>query len=287
VTRSLIILGCGYTGQALGLLARASGWQVTGTGRTPGRCAALAQAGLSAIAFDGTTASPVLEEACTVADAIVCSIPADSQGDPAFAALEPVLRARSGGWTGYLSTTAVYGDRQAGWVFEDDRPTATSARALARLRAEAQWLSLSPPAHIFRLPGIYGPGRSALDKVRSGEARSIIKAGQIFSRCHRDDIAAGIMAALNRPHPGTVFNLCDDVPCPAPDTNAAAAGLLGLPAPPEVAFETADLSPMARQFYGDSKRVSNARAKAMLGWRPAYPSYREGLAAILAGGLDS
>jgi nucleoside-diphosphate-sugar epimerase len=162
-------------------------------------------------------------------------------------------------------------------------PAATSPRAAARLLAEQQWLSLSPPAHIFRLPGIYGPGRSALDKVASGEARSILKAGQIFSRCHRDDIASGIMAALDRPHPGTVFNLCDDFPCPAPLVNDAAAELLGLPPPPGIKFEDADLSPMARQFYADSKRVSNARAKAMLGWRPAFATYKEGLGAIHRG----
>ncbi|MCU0882625.1 MAG: SDR family NAD(P)-dependent oxidoreductase, partial [Hyphomonadaceae bacterium] len=242
--RSLMILGCGYTGRAVAALARGGGWSVIATARSPAGVAALQSAGLQGMQLPETPGHgeiSLIADQCAQADAILCSIPADSNGDPAFRALEPALRARTSGWTGYLSTTAVYGDRGGGWVFEQDEPSPTSPRAAARLLAERQWLSLTPPAHVFRLPGIYGPGRSALDKVAAGDARSILKPGQVFSRCHRDDIARGILAALDRPHPGTVFNLCDDFPCPAPPVNEAAAAILGLPAPPEVRFEDAEL----------------------------------------------
>lgn len=137
---------------------------------------------------------------------------------------------------------------------------------------------------VFRLPGIYGPGRSALDRVRAGDARRIVSPGQVFSRIHVDDLAAGLAASIARPRAGGVYNLCDDEPCPNSDVIAFAAGLLGLPAPPEIPLAEAALTPAAQRFYAESKRVSNARAKAELGWRPAYPSYREGLSTIWAAG---
>jgi nucleoside-diphosphate-sugar epimerase len=283
MAQSLLILGCGYTGIAIALRALQAGWQVTGTSRSQAGCAALEALGIKgAMLVEGAADHDVMA-AIEQADAVLCSIPADQDGCPAFRQCQSALATSNAQWTGYLSTTAVYGDRAGGWVFETDGPTATSPRAKARLLAEQQWQSLPSPGHVFRLPGIYGPGRSALDKVASGEARSIIKHNQIFSRCHRDDIASAVTAALDRPHPGTVFNICDDHPCAAPEVNDYAATLLGVAPPPRIVFETATLSPMARQFYADSKRVSNARAKAMLGWRPQHPTYKEGLRAILYG----
>jgi nucleoside-diphosphate-sugar epimerase len=280
MSKSILILGCGYTGLAIAKLAAEAGWQVSGTARTEAGRLLLEEAGIRGFVFNGTTAGTELQDHAALADAILSSVPAGVDGDPAFHALQPALADCRAAWIGYLSTTAVYGDRGGRWVFESDTVAPVSPRALARVLAEQQWLSLTPSAHIFRLPGIYGPGRSPLDKIASGEARSIVKAGQVFSRCHRDDIAACVIAALHRPHPGWVFNVCDDLPCPAPQVNAFAAGLLGLPEPATVAFETADLTPMARQFYADNKRVSNARAKAALGWTLRYPTFREGLAAI-------
>lgn len=280
MSKSILILGCGYTGLAIAKLAAEAGWQVSGTARTAAGCALLEDGGVQGFVFDGTAAGPELQGHAATVDAILSSVPAGVDGDPTFHALHPALAKSRAGWIGYLSTTAVYGDRGGRWVFEGDAVAPVSPRAVARVIAEQQWLSLTPSAHIFRLPGIYGPGRSPFDKIANGEARSIVKPGQVFSRCHRDDIAACVIAALNRPHPGWVFNVCDDFPCPAPQVNAFAAGLLGLPEPTTVAFETADLTPMARQFYADNKRVSNARAKAALGWTLRYPTYREGLEAI-------
>ncbi|OZB17865.1 MAG: NAD(P)-dependent oxidoreductase, partial [Hyphomonas sp. 34-62-18] len=154
-------------------------------------------------------------------------------------------------------------------------------------KAEGQWQALTgDKARLVRLPGIYGPGRSAFDRLREGTAQRIVKEGQVFSRVHVDDIASGLEALMHRPDVTGVFHLCDELPAPPQDVIAYAAELLGIAPPPEIAFEDADLSPMAASFYSECKRVSNARAKAALGWRPAYPTYREGLTAILASETD-
>lgn len=187
-----------------------------------------------------------------------------------------------GPWMGYLSTTGVYGDRQGGWVFEDSATHPQSTEAQRRAVAEAAWLGVG--AAVFRLPGIYGPGRSVFDRLRSGTARRLVRPGQVFSRIHVDDLAAGIAASLARPRPGSVYNLCDDEPAPAADVTAYGARLLGLEPPPEEPFDAAAVSQPALRFWSESKRVSNALAKAELGWRPACPTYREGLAAVLAAG---
>ena len=221
------------------------------------------------------------------ASAVLITAPPDSDGCPGLQALVPALaRARAfPDWTGYLSTTGVYGDRRGGWVTEQSRLAAQSLGGARRVGAERDWLEVGRgmglTVTLFRLPGIYGPGRSALDRLRAGRDRRIAAPGQVFSRIHVDDLAAGVAASIDRPRPGGVYNLCDDEPAPNGDVVAYAAGLLGLPAPPEIPLAEAGLSAMAQRFYAESKRVSNARAKAELGWRPAYPSYREGLAAIL------
>ena len=251
----LFVYGLGYTGAALARRLAPRGWTVTGVGRGEDDRAAVEAA---------------------QADAVLVSAPPGEDGCPGLTALAGVAPS----WLGYLSTTGVYGDRGGGWVFESSALTPASAEGARRVEAEAEWRARG--AMVFRLPGIYGPGRSAFDRLREGTARRLVKHGQVFSRIHVDDLAAALEAALQRPHPGWAFNLCDDEPASAADVTAYAAQLIGAPAPPEEAFDAAALSPAARRFWAESKRVSNARAKAALGWRPAYPSYREGLRAVLA-----
>jgi nucleoside-diphosphate-sugar epimerase len=201
-----------------------------------------------------------------------------------LAALGGALRARGPDWVGYLSTTGVYGDRAGGWVDEDSELRPVNARSRWRVEAERAWAESGLPVEIFRLAGIYGPGRSAFDRLREGRAQRIVKEGQLFSRIHVDDIAAALAASIATPRPGAVWNLADDEPAPPEDVIEHAARLLGLPVPPAIPFETAELTPMARSFYAESKRVSNRRLRETLGVALAHPTYREGLAAILAAG---
>lgn len=215
----------------------------------------------------------------TPVDAAVIAAPPDEEGCPG---LRAGIRAD---WIGYLSTTGVYGDRGGGWVFEETPIAPASTEAHRRAAAEAGWRAQG--ASLFRLPGIYGPGRSAFDRLRQGSARRLQKPGQVFSRIHVDDLAAGLAAAMARRQQGGVYNLCDDEPAAPDAVTGHAARLLGVEPPPLEPFDETTLSPMARRFWSESKRVSNARAKAALGWRPLYPSYREGLAAVLASETSS
>jgi nucleoside-diphosphate-sugar epimerase len=272
MARRLVCLGYGYVASALAQLLRGEGWSVTGTQRQ-------APADAAMIAFDGKIGPPSLFAAITEADAILASSPPDDDGDPAWRLLQAACGA-SGAWLGYLSTTGVYGDRAGGWVFEDDRRAPSSAVSARRVIAEDQWRSIG--AQVFRLPGIYGPGRSAFDRLRRGEARRVIKPGLVHSRAHVDDIAAVLAASLARPSAGRIYNVADDTPAPPQDVVAYAAQLLNMAPPPERPYAPEAVTPAAQRFYLESRRVSNARAKAELGWRPQYPSYREGLAAVLA-----
>jgi nucleoside-diphosphate-sugar epimerase len=183
---------------------------------------------------------------------------------------------------GYLSTTAVYGHHNGDWVDEGTALTPSTSRGAARVQAEGEWAALGVPLHIFRLAGIYGPGRGPFEKVRDGTARRIFKPGQVFSRIHVEDIAAVLEASLARLNPGAVYNVCDDDPASPEDVLSLAATLLGLPEPPMVAYEDAEMTPMARSFYAENKRVRNDRIKAELGVRLQFPTYREGLAGLLA-----
>jgi nucleoside-diphosphate-sugar epimerase len=188
-------------------------------------------------------------------------------------------------WVGYLSTTGVYGDHQGDWVDEDSALTPSTKRGQARVAAEAAWQEIPDlPLHIFRLAGIYGPGRGPFAKVRNGTARRIIKDGQVFSRIHVEDIALALELSLATPQAGAIYNLCDDDPAPPQDVIGHAAELLGVPLPPAIAIDEAEMSPMARSFYAESKRVRNDKIKRELGWQPSYPDYRSGLAAMLAQG---
>lgn len=282
----LLIFGGGYLGAELARQAVAAGRQVTLTSRDPGRREALAQQGFTAI--DPADAR-VLSEAATSAAAIAVTAPPDADGCPGARTLIPALAAADAypDWIGYVSTTGVYGDRGGGWVFEDGALNAATLQAARRLRAEQDWLDagrgMGLTVQIFRLPAIYGPGRSPFARLRDGTARLVRKPGQVFNRVHVADAAAGLLASMARPRPGGIYNLTDDAPAPADVVMAWAAERLGLPTPPEVDWTDPSVSEGMRRFYLDSKRVSNARAKAELGWRPRYPSWREGLEAVLAG----
>ena len=275
----LLSLGHGYAAAALAA-SLPEGWRVIGTTRSAERAEALRRSGVEAVLWDDAVE---VERAIKAADAVLASQPPGPDGDPALTRCRGALVSASAEWVGYLSTTGVYGDHEGGWVDEDTELDPVSARGAARVAAEEAWRATGLPLHVFRLPGIYGPGRSALDRLREGTARRIIKAGQVFSRIHVDDIGRSLAASIAKPAPGRAWNLADDEPAPPQDVIAFGAELLGMPVPPDEPFETADLSPMARSFYGESKRVSNRRMRMEL-VDPLHADYRAGLRAILAGG---
>lgn len=285
----LFCFGMGFSARALARRLAARGWRVTGTSRTEAGAAELAAMGYEALRFDGSAKLP--EGALDGATHLLSSVPPSASGDPVLAACGPELARRAGqfAWAGYLSTTGVYGDRGGDWVDEDSALTPSTDRGERRLKAETAWLGLwresGLPVHLFRLAGIYGPGRNQLESVLDGTARRIVKPGQVFSRIHVEDIAGMLEASIARPRPGRAYNGADDEPAPPQDVVAFAAELLGRPLPPEIPFEAADLTPMARSFYAESKRVSNRRAKEELGYRLLYPTYREGLRSLLAARL--
>jgi nucleoside-diphosphate-sugar epimerase len=286
MTRShLFCFGLGYTALAFAHRLAAPESLVTGTCRTPEKAAALREAGLSAVLFDRDRA--VDATALHGVTHLLVSVPPDAKGDPVLALHASDIAAMPGlVWLGYLSTTGVYGDRGGGWVDETARLEPTGERGRRRVAAEEGWVKLwrdrGVPVHIFRLAGIYGPGRSALDALRAGTARRIDKPGQVFSRIHVEDLASVLLASMKRPRPGAVYNVCDDDPAPPEAVVACAAKLLGMPPPPLVPLEAAGLSPMARSFFDDNKRVANRLIKTELGIRLRYPDFRTGLAAILA-----
>lgn len=279
MTHTLLSLGHGYSARALARRL-GPGWHVIGTTRNAEKAKALEAEGVEPLVWPGTDLGPALDRATH----LLSSVAPDAEGDPALREAQEQIAAARPDWVGYLSTTGVYGDHGGDWVDEDTPLTPSTARGRARVAAEAAWQALGLPLHIFRLAGIYGPGRGPFAKVRAGTARRIVKEGQVFSRIHVDDIAQVLAASIARPDPGAIYNVCDDDPAPPQDVIAEAARLLGLPVPPEVAFEDADLSPMARSFYAESKRVRNDRIKRELGVQLRYPTYREGLTALLAEG---
>lgn len=281
MTGSLLSIGHGYSAAALARVLLPQGWRVIGTTRQPDRMAAIAAAGVDPLLWPGTDLAPAIGAATHLLASVA---PGPDGADPVLAALGPALAAHPWHWAGYLSTTGVYGDTGGAWVDETAPLAATQVRGIARVRAEAAWQATGLPLHIFRLAGIYGPGRGPFEKVRDGTARRIVKAGQYFSRIHVDDIAQVLAASIARPAPGTAYNVCDDAPVSPEEVLAHAAILLGLPPPPEVPYETAEMTPMARSFYAESRRVRNDRIKQDLGVRLLYPDYRAGLAALLAAG---
>lgn len=271
--KTLFVFGYGYSARALA--AELPGdFTVIGTSR---------EAGPDVIQWPGGDISQALSQATH----LLISAGPDGDGDPVLrrardeiVALAPQLE-----WVGYLSTTGVYGDHQGGWVDEDTPLAPSTRRGKLRVQAEADWQALAAeaglPLHIFRLAGIYGPGRGPFSKVRKGTARRIIKKDQVFSRIHVADIAQVLAASIAQPNPGRIYNLCDDNAAPPEDVLAYAAELLGLPIPPAEDFETAEMTPMARSFYAESKRVRNDRIKDELGVKLRFPDYKSGLAALM------
>jgi len=286
---NLLIFGYGYTSRTFVRLHGSGFARITATVRSPDKAAALAADGVTGIVFDGSGATPATLAALADADALLVSVPPEAAGDPVLrhhaAAIAAAPRLR---WIGYLSTVGVYGDHGGGWVDETTPPSPAGERSVRRREAEDAWLALGAASgkavQVFRLAGIYGPGQNALVNLREGTARRIVKPGQVFNRIHVEDIAGVLMASLARPHAGRIYNVTDNEPAPPQDVVAYAAGLVGAPVPPDLPFETAALSPMARSFYGENKRVSNARLRDELGYVLRYPSYREALDALHADG---
>ena len=285
----LFCFGYGYTAQTLARVLRAEGWAISGSGRTEETLAAMVADGVGACRFDRQ--QPLAEAGAVLAEAthLLSSVPPDAAGDPvldchaeAIAAMPPLR------WIGYLSTTGVYGDTGGALVDETAPLRPTVERSVRRVAAERAWLALFErrrlPVQVFRLAGIYGPGRNPLDQVRRGEARRIDRPGHLFSRIHVEDIAAVLHASINQPNPGRIYNVCDDEAAAPADVTAFACRLLGVPPPPLIPFEAAErsMSAMARSFWRDNRRVDNTRMKRELGVRLRYPTYREGLIALAA-----
>ena len=284
--QDLFIFGFGFTARALAGLLNGANWQIAGTARTDdGRCA-IEAAGHQGFVFDtGTTPPEVLTSGLAKATHILISVPPGPNGDPVIGVVAdcisnmPALK-----WIGYLSTIGVYGNHNGGWVDETTPATPQSERSVRRLEAEQAWQRLADTHNktlqIFRLAGIYGPGRSALERIQTGKARAIIKPDQVFNRIHVTDAAAALSRALSGHGQHDIYNLCDDLPSPPQDPLIYAANLLGRAPPPSVAFQEAELSSMAQSFYSENKRVRNNRIKEDLGVSLRFPTYREGLAAI-------
>jgi nucleoside-diphosphate-sugar epimerase len=287
----LFCFGYGYCAEVLATRLGAQSMQIAGTRRT---VPATMSSAVKLAAFDGQARASAVAELLAGATHVLLSIPPDANGDPALRWHGRDLAALSSlAWIGYLSTVGVYGDAGGGKIDETAPLNPQSQRGARRMLAEQQWRAFGRESgkrvEVFRLPGIYGPGRSALDSVRDGTARRIVKPGQVFNRIHVADIAAALQRAMALASAGQVpafdtFNVVDDEPAPPQDVVAYAAKLLGVPPPPEIPFADAQLSPMAQSFYGESKRVDNERLKSALGVTLTYPTYREGLTAILRDG---
>lgn len=287
----LVVLGLGYSAHEV-VATRPQGTRVTGTVRSPERAAAMTTPEVTVLPFDGRSLDPRLEAALRSADVLLVSVPpgldgggTSGTGDPMLAAAGPLLATLPLKAIAYLSTVGVYGDHGGGWVDETTEPKPASPRSIARLAAERAWQGLGHaagvPVAILRLAGIYGPGQNAIENLLAGTARRIIKPGQVFNRIHVADIAQAVWAAFDRRFDGVV-NVTDDEPGPPQDVVAFAADLLGMPVPPDLPFETASLSPMARSFYAENKRVSNARLRHELSVNLKHPHYRSALLALAA-----
>jgi nucleoside-diphosphate-sugar epimerase len=286
----LFIFGLGYSAGFIARDVLAAGGTVAATMRSADKAEAVRARGITPYLFDGRRRDGAVAEAMAGSDAVLVSVPPDADGsDPVLrvyaddlAAAQPVR------WIGYLSTIGVYGDRKGDWVDEATEPSPSDDRSRRRLAVEQAWRSFGRqrrgPVQIFRLAGIYGPGRNQLAQLAAGTARRIVKPGQVFNRIHVDDIAQVVMASLQKPRADAVYNLADDEPAPPQDVVAFAAALCGVVPPPEIPFETAELTPMSRSFFSETKRVRNGLLASELGIKLRYPTFREGLAALHAAG---
>lgn len=283
----LVCVGLGKCAAFLGKRLATLGWHVSGSARNGDKCAELLDQGFEVVVFDGTARAPALRELLGTATHLLLSAPPDAQGDPVLRHHgEDIAAAANLRWIGYLSTVGVYGDYDGDWVDEDAPLKPATERGKRRVDAERAWRDLaerlSVPLAIFRLAGIYGPSGNQLLSMRAGTAKRIVKPGQVFNRIHIADIATVLERSIAHPPAGVrAYNVCDDEPTPPQDVVAYAADLLGMVPPLETSFDEADLSAMARSFYADNKRCRNERIKQELGVELAFPTYREGLAALL------
>ncbi len=285
-SKRLFIFGLGYAARVLAELLAGQGWALAGTSRSPASGPAIE--GCPVFGFGpGQPLNGAGIEALSAATHVLCSVPPDEAGDPVLGHHRAAL-AKHGAlqWAGYLSSTVVYGDTGGGWVDEASPVRPSGRRGVRRAAAEAAWLELADegvPIHVFRLAGIYGPGRNALAQLIAGTAKRIDKPGHLFSRIHVEDIARTLLASMARPDPGAIYNLCDDRPAAGEEVVRFAAGLLEIEPPPLVPMAEAALTPMAASFHADNRRVANARIKRDLGVTLAYPDYEAGLRALLDG----
>lgn len=283
----MLFLGFGFCAHALAPQLRARGWQLSATCRDDEKAASLKAQGITPLLLDG---APLTAAQLNGISHILLSAAPNEDGDPAVPLLTEALAAlkEKPQWMGYLSTTGVYGDHGGAWVDEDTPPGPLSVRGQRRRDAEAAWDALAQahdlPLHYFRLAGIYGPGRNQLRALKNGTARRIDKPGQVFSRIHVDDIAQVLLASIDKPNPGRAYTVCDDEAAPPQDVVAFAAGLMHTTPPPLLAFDDVELSPMAKSFYGENKRLRNQRMVDELGVALIYPTYREGLRALYEDG---
>lgn len=286
MTKTLLSFGHGYTARALSKILLPQDWRIIGTTRDEDKATRLMNEGVEPRIWPGADMIPALNAATHI---LISTGPNDA-GDPVLAELASEIASRAGQfeWVGYLSTTGVYGDHNGAWVDEDTPLTPSTERGIARATAETAWQSIPDlPLHMFRLAGIYGPGRGPFSKVRNGTARRIIKKNQVFSRIHVADIARVLAASIKKPNVRSVYNVCDNNPAPPQDVITYAAELLDMPTPPAFDYETAEMSPMARSFYVESKKVRNDKIKTELGVDLLYPDYKTGLRALLAQELSS
>lgn len=285
----LFVFGLGYTALALIRGRRASFPAVGGTVRTREKAALLREQGIEALVFGDDAAHPQIREEVGRADLLLVTVPPGPDGDPVLATFgAAIASAPRLSWIGYLSTVGVYGDHRGAWVDETGPCRPSSPRSRHRLSAEQDWLGLGrrsgSAVHVFRLAGIYGPGRNALASLAAGSGRRIVKPGQVFNRIHVHDLADVLAASMARPRPGAVYNVADDEPAPPQDVVAYAAALAGVEPPPEIPYDEADLGPGAASFYAENKRVANRLLREELGVTLRYPTYRDGLQALRQAG---
>ena len=273
----LLSIGHGFSASVLGEQLIKDGWTVYGTTRSVEKAKKLNDGGVNSIIWPGTDLTPYIQKATH----ILTSVSPNSQGDPVLNQYNEILSKNTFDWVGYLSTTGVYGNHNGGWVDENSPLKPNTTRGKLREEAELSWSKLNINLHIFRLAGIYGPGRGPFSKVRNGTARRIIKEGQLFSRIHVDDIAQVLLASIRYPRQGAIYNVCDDNPAPPEDVISYAAELLDMPIPIAIDYDKAEMSPMARSFYAENKRVSNELIKKELGVELKFPDYKAGLQSLL------
>ena len=277
-----LLLGAGYCAKALIAPLLERGYTVRATTRSPEKAAHLKSLGATPIIYNGNL-NTAMQMSLAEADIILSSIPPSDKGDPFLNILpKPIsMFTPKARWIGYLSATSVYGDRQGQWAFEDELLRPLTRRGKNRAKAELQWLESETPIHVFRLAGIYGPGRNGFERLRQGKARAVIKADHVVNRIHVDDIVLALLISIDKPDPLKIYNLADGNPAPPQDVVNFAADLIDAQRPPQLDHDTADISDMARSFYTETKRIDISRAKNDLGWSPIYENYRQGLMATL------